>query len=86
MIQAIKDTVIVKPMKPRDSEGNIFIPSAHRKTESLGHVVSVGNEIKTLKPNDFVFFTLHGGKRFHYQNEEYIRFKDHEVYAVIEQS
>lgn len=84
MIKAIKDNIIVKPNPPKEQSFGVIIPESSRKAESVGLVVSVGNEIKSLKTNDFVFFTLFSGNRFTHNDEEYIKFKEHEVYAVFE--
>jgi len=83
MIKALKNNIIVKPYKKPVPKSGIMLPESYT-AQTYGHVVSIGSEVKTFKLKDFVFFTLHGGKRFTYKDQEYIRFKEDEVYAVIE--
>jgi co-chaperonin GroES (HSP10) len=96
MLQALKNTVIVKPQY-QDKINNIIIPDTSRFGKNSGRgefqlyhgfifgvVESIGKDYKyKLQIGDKIIFQRHEGIKFNFRGEEYLKLKDRWVLARI---
>ena len=83
MLQALHDTVIVKPIC-EDTRGLITIPRSATIYKQYhgpiyGEVISIGPRYphaRDLKAGDKAIFQRHEGKPFFYQGEKFLRLKE----------
>ena len=70
MIQATGKKVIVK-IQPEDKQiGKIVLPDSYDSGDAVGLVISVGDDVKEIKPKDHVLFPRNLGYEFKINNEE----------------
>jgi co-chaperonin GroES (HSP10) len=90
MLQALHDTIIVKPTY-EETRSDIIIPQSAKQFkqyhgEVRGLVVSVGPEYpyrKDLKPGDVVTFQRHEGFTFQYQGEKYLKVREKWIHGKV---
>jgi co-chaperonin GroES (HSP10) len=88
MLQAIHDTIIVKPIY-EESKSIIIIPKTAEQWKQYhgaiyGEVVSIGPRYpyaRDIKPGDKAIFQRHEGKRFIFQGEKYLKLKEKWVHG-----
>ena len=63
-IQAVKDKVIVEVLKQEEStKGGIIVPeTVINEPQLYGKVMSVGEDISTIKPGNILLFHRNGGQ------------------------
>jgi len=74
--------------------GNIIVPDAGKEKVMVGEIIAVGpgaysvtgdNFIKTnLKTGQLVTFPSFGGQRITIEGEDYLIYKESDIYAVLE--
>ena len=85
MIQAVGVRVIIRPDKPEETtESGIILTQALPDIPDRGVVVSVGNNVKELKKDDYVIFDPMGITPITHEGEEYFLFYEAQVIAKIE--
>jgi co-chaperonin GroES (HSP10) len=88
-LQAIHDTVIVKPLY-EETNGNIVIPPSARAYKQLhgqiiGQVISVGPRYKyNLQPGQMISFQRNEGQRFIVDGETYLKLRSRWIMGVVE--
>jgi co-chaperonin GroES (HSP10) len=60
-LRAINSNVIVKREAKKTMFGSIIIPEQLRITPNTGTVLSVGDQVKSLKEGDIVYTEVHAG-------------------------
>jgi chaperonin GroES len=85
MIQAVMDKVIVEVLKEDEkTEAGIIVPDAATKQPQLhGKVLSVGETISTIKPNEIVMCHRAGGQDILYKGKIYKVLAYGEVYGIV---
>ena len=63
-IQAVNDKVVVEVLKQKNStKGGIIVPeTVINEPQLYGKVMSVGEDISTIKPGDILLFHRNGGQ------------------------
>lgn len=86
MIQAVNDKVIVKILQPENkTEGGLIIPdNVERLPQHYGQVISVGEEVTTIKEGDIIVFHAKAGQIMVFENLNYKALMYNEIYGVLE--
>jgi co-chaperonin GroES (HSP10) len=62
LIKAISDKVIVKELARSQTKGGIVIPTTSKaEPQGYGKVLSVGEDVSTINPDDVIMFHPNGG-------------------------
>lgn len=63
-IKAVKDKIAALVIRPEKvTKGGIVIPeTVNKDPQGYGEVISVGEEVKTIKEKDVIMFHQHGGQ------------------------
>jgi len=85
-VRAVKDKIVVEILKSVDkTEGGIFIPeTAEKDPQGYGQVVSVGEEVVTIKEGDIVLFAKSGGQDILLDRQIMKVLMYGEVYGILE--
>lgn len=95
-IKPLHDRVIVKRIDEGEQvRGGIIIPDAAKEKAQIGEVIAVGEgKIKEdgtrqpldVKVGDHIIFGKYGGSDIKIDSEEYVIFKEEELYGIIERA
>lgn len=87
LVKAVNDKIVVElVMEEKVTPGGIYIPvNADKDPQSYGIVLSVGEEVKNVKPGDLIIFHKNGGMAIMIDRKIMKVLTDREVYAVIEE-
>jgi len=85
MIQAVMDKVVVEVLKEEPkTEAGIIVPDTATKNPQInGKVMSVGETIETIKPNDIIMCHRAGGQDILYKGKLYKVLAYGEIYGVV---
>jgi len=85
-MQAIGEHVIVDVLEPEEkTEGGLIIPgNAAALPQAYGKVITVGEEVTTVKVDDVIFFHQSGGQVILIREKAYRILKIQEVYGILE--
>lgn len=85
MIQAVMDKVIVEVLKEKSqTEAGIIVPdTATQQPQLHGKVLSVGETITTIKPDDIILCHRVGGQDILYKGKLYKVLAYGEVYGIV---
>jgi co-chaperonin GroES (HSP10) len=76
--------VSVKVDKVKETtDSGIVLAQADQKQETRGVIQSVGNDVKTLEPEDYVIFNNYVGNKVLKDNEELLLIKEGDILAKI---
>lgn len=90
-IQAVDEIIIAKVIKKDEvTEGGLLIPASfgENSTHRIGEVISVGQKVTEVKPNDVIIFHIRGGQTFvlgSIETDEYRALKLQEIYGVVKE-
>jgi chaperonin GroES len=56
MIEPLFDYVLIRPTKAEEKVSGIAIPDSLKEKPTIGEVISVGEDVKRVKPKDRVFY------------------------------
>jgi len=86
-VKALKDKVIVEILRPEErTEGGIIIPATVEKDpQGYGRVLSVGEEVTTIKEGEIILFAKFGGQDIMIDNKIMKVLVYPEVYGVLEE-
>ena len=79
MIQAIKDKILIYPVKV-ERKGSLIL-TAKEDNFQVGVVVSVGEDVKYVKAKDFVWTRSYEGVPITYDDIDYISLKEDSILA-----
>ena len=84
IIKPLHDFVSVKVDKVKETtDSGIVLSQADQKQETRGVIQSVGNDVKTLEPEDYVIFNNYVGNKVLKDNEELLLIKEGDILAKI---
>jgi chaperonin GroES len=86
MIEAIGDRLIVQIAKEEKEKkvGTLIVPvSTEKKTCEIGHVLSVGPDVKGILPRDTVFINKFGGATMSHEGVDFISIRQTDILGVI---
>lgn len=86
-VKAIKDKIVVEVLKQDEkTEGGIIIPAtAERDPQGYGRVLSVGEEVPTIKEGDIILFAKFGGQAILIDGRVMKVLGYPEVYGILEE-
>lgn len=84
MIKAVNDKIVVEELKRTKTEGGIIIPEGSGDPQAYGKVLSLGEDIKTLKVGDIIVFHNHGGQAGLIGKSLLRILKYEEIYGILE--
>lgn len=85
MIKAMADKVIVEFLKREITKGGIIVPEqAIIDPQGYGKVISVGDQVTTIKVGDFLVFHPMGGMDMVFDKKIFKVLKYEEIYGIIE--
>ncbi len=83
-LRALGEMIIAVPVKKDTTEGGIVIPeNVKQLPQEYAKVISVGEEITTVKVDDVVAFHQQAGQVIVHEKEVYKIVKYGEVYCVV---
>ena len=85
-MKAVGTYIIVKdePLEQTNSLGHLITERSDNKIRYItGEVVSVGGEVKEIKPGDVVYFDKVAGSSFRYQSDRYKAIRERDVVVTI---
>lgn len=68
----------------KEEEGGIVLPEKSRKTENIGTVTAIGEEVKDIKVGDKVYIESHLGTHFISKGVDHILIEESKIPCVIE--
>ena len=85
-VKAVKDKVVVEVLKSEEkTEGGIIVPAtAEKDPQGYGRVISVGEEVTTIKEGDIVLFAKFGGQDILLDRQVMKVLMYNEVYGILE--
>lgn len=93
-IRPLHNHVVIKQQDESEvMYGNIIIPDAGKEKALIGEVISVGPGIvnlngvlipNTIKKGEIVSFPAFGGQRITIKGEDYLIYKEQDIFAVLE--
>lgn len=94
IVRVLHDNVVIKQIEATEQQyGRIIIPDAGKEKTMVGKVIAVGpgrqnmnGDIipNSLKEGDIVSFPSFGGQRVFIGQEEYLVYKEADIFAVLE--
>ena len=86
-VKAVKDKVVVEILKQEEKTegGNIVPATAEKDPQGYGRVLSVGEEITTIKEGDIILFAKFGGQAMLIENRIMKVLGYPEVYGILEE-
>ena len=86
-VRAVKDKIVVEVLKPEEkTQGGIIIPeTAEKDPQGYGRVISVGEEITTIKEGDTILFAKFGGQDILIDRQIMKVLMYNEVYGILEE-
>lgn len=86
-VKAVKDKIVVEVLKQEEkTEGGIIIPAtAEKDPQGYGRVLSVGEEVPTIKEGDIILFAKFGGQVMLIDNRTLKVLAYPEVYGILEE-
>jgi len=86
-VKALKDKVIVEILRPAEkTEGGIIIPETVEKDpQGYGYVLSVGEEITTIKEGEVILFAKFGGQDIMIDKRIMKVLGYSEIYGILEE-
>jgi chaperonin GroES len=84
---AVKDKVVVKVIRQSNiTKGGIIIPdNVESAPQAYGEVISVGEEVKNIKPGDILLFAKFGGQDIMLDGVIYKVLIDNEIYGILKE-
>lgn len=93
-IKPLHNHVVIKQQDETETMyGNIIVPDAGKEKVMMGTVVAVGPGLinmngvlipNTLEIGQLVTFPAFGGQRITIKNEDYLIYKEQDIFAVLE--
>ena len=84
IIKPLHDFVSVKVDKIKEStDSGILLAKSDQKKETRGVVQSVGNDVKTLEPDDYVIFNDYVGHKVLKDEDEILIVKEADILGII---
>lgn len=84
LMKAVGTRVIAKPVKLDEIRyGNLVIPRTGIGDKTLWQVVQVGEEVRYVKPGDYIVAPVHVLQEITIMGEDYAVLKEEHVYAVL---
>lgn len=88
-LEALGKTVVVEVNlnKEKVSEGGIVLTQhSDKESQSQGLVISVGEEVKTIKAGDLVVISRVGGEVFYLDNRSFYALQLADVFCVVRET
>lgn len=80
----LKDRVFVSYTEELEkTAGGLYIPDSAKEKPQIGIVENVGDEVKTLKVGDKVYFDRYGGSKINIDNKDYLIIKEEDVLGIL---
>lgn len=93
-IKPLHNHVVIRQQDETETMyGNIIVPDAGKEKAMVGEVIAVGPGVvnlngtlipNTLKVGQIVTFPSFGGQRITVKGEEYLIYKEQDIFAVLE--
>jgi chaperonin GroES len=82
-----KNRVTIYPLSdPETSAGGIFIPDIAKTRNDQGIVAAVGDEVKDVKPGDYVIYSAYAGTLIIMEGTKYIIMTESDLVARIDET
>ena len=82
--EPIKDRIVVQPLAPESvTKGGIIIPDSVKESQSNAVVLSVGPEVKEIKPGDTVVYAKNRGVDVVIGMEHYLVMREEDALGYI---
>jgi chaperonin GroES len=80
----LKDRVFVSYTEEMEkTAGGLYIPDSAKEKPQIGKVENVGDEVKTLKVGDKIYFDRYQGSKINIDNVEYLIIKEEDVLGIL---
>lgn len=84
MFKPIFDKLLVKRAEEMSmTEGGIIIPETFKEKPMQGEIVSVGNDVKAVKPGDIVLHAKWAGTDIMLDSGDYLILSEKDILGVI---
>jgi len=85
-VKAVKDKIVAEVLRSADkTEGGIIIPeTAEKDPQGYGRVISVGEEVGTIKEGDIILFAKFAGQDILIDRQVMKVLLYNEVYGILE--
>ena len=86
-MRAIGNRIILEPVEAKEVKvGSIVLPNIAIKDNAMWRVHSVGPEVKSLKPGDYVLCPVHAIYEVEMAGKSYAVVREDHIYAVLDES
>lgn len=75
--------LVLRDPELSETKGGILIPETSKEKPALGIVISVGPEVKHLKPNDRVLFAKYSGSDIKLGDNDYLILVENDIMGTI---
>jgi len=83
MIKAIKDKVVAVMMTREKTRSGIIIPDSVQEPQAFSQVISVGEDVSTIKEDDIIVSHIRSGMDVVIDKEIIKVLKEDEVYGIL---
>lgn len=83
-VKPLGERVLVKTDKAEEKTASgLFIPQTSQEKTQFASVISVGNDVKSVKVGDKILHDKYAGTALKLDNEDYLILKEEDILAVI---
>lgn len=84
MIKPIKELIVVQPDQELEkTKSGIYIPEQAKEKQQKGTVISVGGQVREIKPGDKILFGKYSGSEVEVNGVLYLIFREDDVLGVL---
>lgn len=84
-MKPLKDRVVLKQIAAEEkTSSGIILPDEAKEKPEIAEVISVGKEVKEVKPKDKVVYSKYAGTEIKYKGTDYLIVKEEDILAVVE--
>lgn len=84
-MKPLKDRVVLKQIAAEEkTSSGIILPDEAKEKPEIAEVISVGKEVKEVKPKDKVVYSKYSGTEIKYKGTDYLIVKEEDILAVVE--
>jgi len=83
-LKAFGKKILIEVSAPETiTAGGIIIPETKKENSNKGKVISIGEEVNSIKEGDFVFFNKFTGAEIEFEKFKYLVLKLEDIHAIV---
>ncbi|MBQ6130598.1 co-chaperone GroES [Candidatus Saccharibacteria bacterium] len=84
VLKPLKNRIVAQLDKPKEkTESGLLLPSDSKEKPAYAVVLSVGPDVKDIKPKDKIIYKEYSGTNVKLDSEEYIILEDKDILATL---